>query len=231
MTAARLVKHLENGQCSEARQLDRELLHKLIKSKDAHCVLSKQVVAVSHRTTVYKATKKSKCGGTRYSCYRCHKKFKRLCELSLHLNSVVRKIPSPTQAPNGSTCSNSPSIFFCAIYLDQPALYHCSKPRCLKEMKTLTALIEHLESGACGHLSARHVQKNVGELVSGDQRLGGPKCPWTGMWEDAINSAPTDVAMIDSPSTETVETGRPYRRPNQKLDVVPSCRYYANLAY
>jgi len=54
---------------------------------------------------------------------------------------------------------------------DQQALYHCPNRGCAHDFKTLAAIINHLESETCGAMRFETVQRNIGNIVSGNRRL------------------------------------------------------------
>ena len=84
--------------------------------------------------------------GDEYECYLCHREFAAQQHLDQHLKS-----PAHLQE-----------------------IYHCpNKLRCGSQFKTLASMFNHLESESCGFIKFNGVQKNVGNFLSGQQKLLG----------------------------------------------------------
>ncbi len=55
--------------------------------------------------------------------------------------------------------------------LDLQALYHCPNRNCRLDFKTLAAIINHLESEACGATRFETVQNKIHNIVSGNRMV------------------------------------------------------------
>ncbi|KAJ4292902.1 hypothetical protein N0V88_005562 [Collariella sp. IMI 366227] len=98
--------------------------------------------AITWESTTYSATGHA-WNGSCYECYFCRRGFGSLTALNQHLNSPAH----------------------------QKALYHCPKPGCRTEFKTLGAIINHLESESCGAMRFETVQRRIGDIVSGNRLI------------------------------------------------------------
>ncbi|KAH9897432.1 hypothetical protein F4778DRAFT_771869 [Xylariomycetidae sp. FL2044] len=142
-TAAGLSHHLESGSCGGARGLDRDQVYRFVRSKDPSGLLSKNLIGWQGSPS-YEATAKT-WNGDAYECYFCHREFGGLKGLNQHLSS--------------------PALFWVA-------LYHCpNRAGCGKDFTSLAGVFNHLESESCGFTRFETVQRNVGDIVSGNQLI------------------------------------------------------------
>ncbi|KAI5924862.1 hypothetical protein F4810DRAFT_709053 [Camillea tinctor] len=142
-TATGLTYHLETGSCSSAANVNRDVLYKFVRSKDPGGMMTKNLIGWTG-SSQYEANDRSyNWYREGYECYLCHRLFSNLHSLNQHLNS-------PTH---------------------QESLYHCPKPACRKEFKTLAAIINHLESEACGCTRFENVQKSIQNVISSNRML------------------------------------------------------------
>ncbi|KAI1631316.1 hypothetical protein F4809DRAFT_177822 [Biscogniauxia mediterranea] len=143
-TATGLTHHLETGSCPRAANINRDTLYKFVRSKDPGGVMTKNLIDWPG-STQYEANDRSyNWARSGWECYLCHRLFNNLRGLNQHLNS-------PTH---------------------QEKLYHCPKPACIKEFTTLAAIINHLESEACGFTRFENVQQNIKNVISGNRMIG-----------------------------------------------------------
>ncbi|KAJ1337210.1 GDNF-inducible zinc finger protein 1 [Microdochium nivale] len=135
-TATGLAHHIETGSCSNAPNLNRDQIYRMIRSRDTSGVMTKNLLDW-HGSNEYEATSQS-WNGYGYECYLCHRSFNSLHGLNQHLNSPVH----------------------------QQALYHCPKQDCRKDFKSLAGLLNHLESETCGYMRFSSVQTQVQGMIS-----------------------------------------------------------------
>ncbi|KAI1261906.1 hypothetical protein F5Y18DRAFT_189590 [Xylariaceae sp. FL1019] len=143
-TATGLAYHVESGSCPNAKGLTRDVLYKAIHSKDPNGIMTNNLIGW-HGSSHYEATNQawnSQCRA--WECYICHRLFQSISALNSHLNSPVH----------------------------QEALYHCPKSTCKQQFKTLAAFCNHLESESCGFMRFDSVQRNFGNVVSGNRLIG-----------------------------------------------------------
>lgn len=88
-TATGVAHHVESGSCPKARNVNRDELYKLIRSKDPEGLISKKLIGWTGSGT-YEATGSS-WNGQAYECYLCDRSFNQVHGLNQHLNSPVRK--------------------------------------------------------------------------------------------------------------------------------------------
>lgn len=86
-TASGLAHHLESGSCSRAPQLNRESIHKIIRQKDPHGLITNKQLGTSAK---YSATSQA-FNGRWWECYICHREFSNDSALNQHLNSPVHQ--------------------------------------------------------------------------------------------------------------------------------------------
>lgn len=143
-TATGVTHHLETGSCSKARSLNRDTILTEIRRRDPNHVITKKLLTF-HDESPFTATPACWNGYTGfYECYFCHKGFREIQSLNNHLNSPAHK----------------------------EKVYHCPGKMCGKEFRALAALFNHLESETCGAVRFDAVQRNVGEILSGQKRIG-----------------------------------------------------------
>ncbi|KAL2128841.1 hypothetical protein VTI74DRAFT_8573 [Chaetomium olivicolor] len=141
-TAAGMTHHLERGACPRAPHLNRDEIYRFVRSKDPNGVISKHSITWHKNAPTYSATEMA-WNGCFYECYFCEREFSSLHGLNQHLNSPAH----------------------------QETLYHCPKPGCRTEFKTLGAIINHLESESCGVMCFETVQRRIGDIVSGNRMI------------------------------------------------------------
>ncbi|KAM4061858.1 putative zinc finger protein [Hirsutella rhossiliensis] len=140
-TAAGLTHHLEAGACSDARDLNRDAMYRFVRGKDPCGLISKHLIGWTG-SAEYEASNRA-WNGTAYECYLCHRAFRLLAGLNQHLNSPRH----------------------------QQALYHCPNYMCAMDFRSLAAVINHLESEACGCTRFETVQRKIGDMVSGNRLI------------------------------------------------------------
>src|ERR1700744_216812 len=86
----------------------------------------------------YQATDQA-WNGSAWQCYICQKTFSEKNGLNNHLNSPRHK----------------------------QKIYHCPNRSCGKEVVSLAALFNHLESESCAYMRFGQVQEKVGDVLSG----------------------------------------------------------------
>ncbi|KAK5116325.1 hypothetical protein LTR85_009297 [Meristemomyces frigidus] len=142
-TASGLSHHLETGSCPRARTLNRESIHRIIRERDPHGIITnKQITWNGGTTATYSATDQA-WNGHYWECYMCHRDFKTTTALNQHLNSPAH----------------------------QQKVYHCPNRSCSKEFVALAALFNHLESESCSFMRFENVQKHVGNVLSGNRLI------------------------------------------------------------
>ncbi|PHH90137.1 hypothetical protein CDD83_4419 [Cordyceps sp. RAO-2017] len=139
--AAGLTNHLETGACTHAADLDRDAMYRFVRRKDPCGLLSKDLVGWDG-SDEYRASDRA-WNGAAYECYLCHREFALLAGLNQHLNSPRHQQP----------------------------LYHCPNQNCCMDFRSLAAIINHLESEACGCTRFDTVQRKIGDLVTGDRMI------------------------------------------------------------
>lgn len=144
-TASGVSHHLERSACPNARNLDRQTIHRAIRQRDTQGVITERLLEWHENDRHAQWDPASAWDGHGYRCYLCEKAFNSPLALRQHITSPVH----------------------------QQKLYHCPNGRCgAKKFTTLAALFNHLESESCGYVKFEAVQKNVnGFLTGGSQRL------------------------------------------------------------
>ncbi|KAL4862887.1 hypothetical protein BDV12DRAFT_178208 [Aspergillus spectabilis] len=141
-TASGLVHHLERGSCPKAPNLNRETIHRMIRERDPHgLVTNKQIGWKEEENATYTANSHA-WNGSGYECYLCHRTFPKITSLNQHLNSSTHK----------------------------QHVYHCPNARCERSFSTLAALFNHLESESCSFMRFEKVQKSLGDVIGGKRR-------------------------------------------------------------
>lgn len=146
-TASGVSHHLESSSCPRARNLDRISIHRAIRQRDPHGVITERLLEWHDTGCNSQWNPSSAWNGYGYECYLCRREFSKPHSLRQHVNSPAHQAP----------------------------LYYCpnNNGRCGgKQFPTLAALFNHLESESCGFVKFNTVQKNVkGLLTGGTQRL------------------------------------------------------------
>jgi hypothetical protein len=83
--------------------------------------------------------------GRYYECYLCHRGFTTIRGLNQHLESPAHK----------------------------QKIYHCPNRQCGRELVSLAALFNHLESESCGYIRFEKVQQSIGGFLTDRQKLIG----------------------------------------------------------
>ncbi|KAK3330832.1 hypothetical protein B0H66DRAFT_76166 [Apodospora peruviana] len=144
-TATGMVHRLEGGSCSVASGLNRDEVYRIVRSKDPSGIISKKLIGWTGDQADsggYEATDRA-WNGDQWECYFCHREFGSRHALSQHLNSPVHR----------------------------HNMYHCPKPYCRMDFKTLAAIINRLESESCGAMRFEAVQRRIGDIVSGNRLI------------------------------------------------------------
>jgi hypothetical protein len=139
-SASGLIHHLERGSCSQAPKLNRETIHRMVRERDLHGVITnKQIEWKNEENVRYSATDRA-FNGSHWECYLCHRTFKSVQALNAHLSPV-----------------------------HQQKVYHCPnvKGQCGKQFTTLAGLFNHLESEACVFMRFEKVQQQLGAVLQG----------------------------------------------------------------
>ncbi|EMR67222.1 putative zinc finger protein [Eutypa lata UCREL1] len=143
VSATGLSHHLESGSCPKAPSLDRDMVYKLVRSKDPNGIVSKKLIGW-HGSSKYEATGQA-WNGSAWECYFCHRDFNTKTGLDQHLNSPIH----------------------------QQNLYHCpNRMDCGKDFKSLAGVMNHLESESCGFTRFEKVQTGFRGVVGGDRLIG-----------------------------------------------------------
>ncbi|KAF1983621.1 zinc finger protein [Aulographum hederae CBS 113979] len=141
-TASGVSHHLESSSCSHARNVNRETIYEAIKSRDRQGLITKNLLTYPDQPSSGIATAAT-WNGHRYECYLCHRSFTSTRALDQHLASPVH----------------------------QQKVYHCPNRQCGRDLVSLAALFNHLESESCGFIRFEKVQQNVNGFLTGKQRL------------------------------------------------------------
>ncbi|KAL7619895.1 hypothetical protein AAE478_010442 [Parahypoxylon ruwenzoriense] len=141
-SATGLSHHLERGSCPDAPSLDRDMVYKIVRSKDSGGLISKKLLDWNG-SPKYEANREA-WNGDAWECYFCNREFRSLRALNQHLASPAH----------------------------QQNLYHCPKRSdCGREFRSFAALMNHLESESCGYTRFENVQNAAKNIVSGDRRI------------------------------------------------------------
>ncbi|OOF98216.1 hypothetical protein ASPCADRAFT_164606 [Aspergillus carbonarius ITEM 5010] len=144
-TATGVTHHLETGSCPRASSLNRETIHKLIRSRDTQGIITNKLLEwYEDDSGQYSATRRA-FNGRYWECYICHREFNTVTALNQHLNSPVHK----------------------------RKLYHCPNRtgRCGKQFTTLAALFNHLESESCGCTRFEKVQLQAQNIFNSNRLI------------------------------------------------------------
>ncbi|TFK75427.1 hypothetical protein BDN72DRAFT_892375 [Pluteus cervinus] len=140
--------HIESGACQEGitRHHVTAAVHnmKIIPSISASRLLTGPTSSVYRMQPAisYIATEQA-FTGTAFECYLCHKQFKQLRALNAHLDSAAHDDDE----------------------------FKCPNRRCNKEFTLISALIQHIESEACGVARFRQVERLALDLSAKFSRL------------------------------------------------------------
>lgn len=117
----------------------------MLRSKDAHGLITHKLLTWDGEQSNEMIATENTWNGCQYECYMCHKTFAQLRPLNQHLNSPAHK----------------------------QKIYHCPKRDCARDFVSLAALFNHLESESCGFIRFEAVQANVGNFLTGKQKMLG----------------------------------------------------------
>ncbi|KAH8912972.1 hypothetical protein BR93DRAFT_949028 [Coniochaeta sp. PMI_546] len=134
-TATGVTHHVERGSCPNARNINRDELATIVRSKDPEGRISKNFIGWTGSSN-YKATGNT-WNGWAFECYFCDREFNQIHGLNQHLDSPVH----------------------------QQKLYHCPGPSCSREFTSLASIINHLESEVCGFMRFEEVQESFGDII------------------------------------------------------------------
>lgn len=140
-TASGVSHHLETGSCPNAGNLNHQNIHRMIRERDVHGVITNKLIEWKEESfSQYSATDRA-FNGYNWECYICHKEFNAKFSLNNHLNSPVHR----------------------------QKVYHCpnAKAKCGKDFVSLAALFNHLESESCVFMRFEKVQKHAADLFTG----------------------------------------------------------------
>ncbi len=162
-SATGLTHHLGVGSCPNARNINRDEVYKLVRSRDPNGMISKKLIGWTG-SSVFEATEFAYNGYTGYyECYLCNREFTTIHGLNQHLNSPIRTFQAhPFLAA---------MAFRADCLVDQQELYHCPNLSCRQDFKSLAGLFNHLESESCGAMRFETVQKSMNTLISSNRRL------------------------------------------------------------
>ncbi|TKX24022.1 C2H2 type zinc finger domain-containing protein 5 [Elsinoe australis] len=147
VSASGLSHHLETSSCPNARNLNRQAIHRELRQRDPRGVITERLLEYHSLERKADWDPSSAFNGYKYECYLCHREFPQAQSLRQHITSPAHQEP----------------------------LYHC--PNKLgtcngKRFPTLAALFNHLESESCGYVKFTTVQQNVNAfMTNGQQRL------------------------------------------------------------
>jgi hypothetical protein len=142
-SATGLFHHLESGSCSNAPNLNREAIHRLVRERDPHGVITNKQITWDKETNVSYSATDYAWNGSAWECYLCHRPFGSRTSLNQHLNSPVHS----------------------------QKVYHCPNGRCHKEFVALAALFNHLESESCEFMRFEKVQQHVGTILQSNRLI------------------------------------------------------------
>jgi hypothetical protein len=138
--ASGLSHHLETGSCKRAPFLNREKIHRMVRERDPHGVISNKQIEWHERADVAYSATNLAFNGSSWECYLCHRKFQSLPALNQHLKSPAH----------------------------EQDIYHCPNfGGCSKQFVTLAALFNHLESESCKLMRFDRVQQQVSNVFQG----------------------------------------------------------------
>ncbi|KAK8237628.1 putative zinc finger protein [Phyllosticta capitalensis] len=147
-TASGVSHHLETGSCPRAPNVNRETLHKMIRSHDPNGFITQKQLGWhdddSSIPTTVGWNYNNAWNGDFYECFLCHREFNQT-------NSLRQHLESPAHARK---------------------LYHCPNGRCPKEFAGLAMLFNHLESESCNFVKFEAVQRNVNGILTGNRLIG-----------------------------------------------------------
>jgi phage FluMu protein Com len=142
--ATGVTHHLEIGSCPKARSLNRETILTEVRRRDPNHIITKKLLTYHTESSITATSASWNPRIGMYECYLCHKGFRELKSLNSHVNSPAHK----------------------------EHVYHCPGRTCGREFRALAALFNHLESETCGAVRFDAVQRNVGDILSGQRRIG-----------------------------------------------------------
>ncbi|QSZ31031.1 hypothetical protein DSL72_000592 [Monilinia vaccinii-corymbosi] len=130
-TASALIIHLESGTCRSG--IDRARINAEIRRLDRnHVITTRQIEYPTFSASTNIASERS-WNGYYYECTLCNAEFVTLMRLNAHLRSPVH---------------------------DQK-MYRCPGPRCGKDFRLLSGLVQHVESESCGVMRFENVQREA----------------------------------------------------------------------
>ncbi|KAA8895129.1 putative zinc finger protein [Sphaerosporella brunnea] len=139
--ATGLSHHLESGSCPNARNVDRDAIHRSLRKRDPRGVIALPRKQLEwHRVN---EVDEDAWNGDGYECPLCTTEFEEMEGLRRHLDSKAHK----------------------------EKIYRCPNSECAKQFVALAALFNHLESESCGFATFERVKKGVGEFLTGKRLL------------------------------------------------------------
>ena len=145
MTASGVAHHLETGSCPNNPGIDRNTIHKAIRQRDPHGIITHNELEWHGEIETELWDPERAWNGQDYECYLCHREFSALQSLKQHVNSPAH----------------------------QQKIYHCPNRNCAHSFVSLAAMFNHLESESCGFMRFEKVQQRVAGIFTGRQRLIG----------------------------------------------------------
>lgn len=142
VTASGLAHHLETGSCSRAPQLNRESLHRIIRERDPHGIITHKQLTYSSSSWEVDWDMQDDYTGL-WECPLCSFETGTARSLEFHLNSPRH----------------------------QRKVYHCPNGRCPKEFSALAGLLNHLESESCQFMKFEKVQKQAQQVFTSKKMI------------------------------------------------------------
>jgi hypothetical protein len=125
-----VIIHLESGACTSG--LNRKEINAAIQSLDRNNIITRPMLTMPGYDSFETIATDRAWNGRGYQCYLCSKVFNQLNDLNKHLKS-------PAHEQN---------------------LYHCPKQSCGRQYKSLSGLVQHVESESCGVMRFTQVQQH-----------------------------------------------------------------------
>ncbi len=132
--------HIESGTCTKSG-LDRGKLNDIVQRMDRKNIITKPLLTMPGWDRTELVATELAWNGRAYQCYLCSGQYASLRALDQHINSGTH----------------------------EQNIYHCPKRSCGREYKSLSGLIQHMESESCGVMRFEQIQKGarsgIGNMV------------------------------------------------------------------
>ncbi|KAL2268443.1 hypothetical protein VTJ83DRAFT_3289 [Remersonia thermophila] len=129
--------------CEARPDLNDEKLFAMVRAKDKLNILTKDLQGDNAPPSAQTKMAEGMFRQGWHWCSLCPRRFKDLKALQQHMASAAHR----------------------------PNLYRCPSQWCTAEFKKLSAVINHLESGACGYVKPRQVHKFVRDILTKKNRV------------------------------------------------------------